>query len=113
MIKKRHILPAVLAVGVVGVLVWPAMRRPGEPVYQEKRLSEWLQGYDHAGLKSRARDESDEAVRNMGTNAIPLLLQRLRENDFNCKRFGFIIARKKAAGRRRTICEIRMPQFSS
>jgi HEAT repeat protein len=85
MTKKPHMLQAVLALGVVGVLVWLVMRRTGEPVYREKRLSEWLRGYDYAGLKSRARAESDEAVRKMGTNAIPLLLQRLRENESSLK----------------------------
>lgn len=52
--------------------------QPSEPEYQGMRLSDWLAmkpngGYLHAG--------AEEAVRQIGTNAFPTLLQMLRAQD--------------------------------
>ncbi|MCX6923609.1 MAG: HEAT repeat domain-containing protein, partial [Verrucomicrobia bacterium] len=49
----------------------------GEPSYGGKSLLEWLQTRDRDGLTLLARD----AVRQMGTNAIPALLQMLTYRD--------------------------------
>ena len=48
---------------------------PGEPVYGGKSLGEWLK--KHAMLMGNFSKEAEEALRQMGTNAIPALLARL------------------------------------
>ncbi len=70
---------------MVGGLAIFYLLPPGEPVYNGKRLSVWLEGYDlpaSVGLNEQAgRHNADEAVRNCGTNAIPTLLRMLRAKD--------------------------------
>ena len=55
------------------VVLWT--KQPPEPVYQGKRLSEWLAGYDEPS------PETEEVLRRAGTNAIPTLLRMLRAKD--------------------------------
>jgi HEAT repeat protein len=74
--KRVHIVLAVLLVAVAGVIAWLGLRQR-EPVYQGKRLSVWLQGYEF-GVEA---PEIDAAVRKVGTNAIPYLLPMLRAKD--------------------------------
>ena len=64
--RKRWIVGfvAVVVVVLVAVAVWPG---PKEPEYEGKKLSEWL---ELQPLQSR---ESAEAVRAIGTNAVPFL----------------------------------------
>jgi len=66
---------------------------PNEPVYQAKRLSIWLRGYDNptwmadrnvdpdADIGWLTDPQADEAVRGIGTNAIPILLKMLNARD--------------------------------
>src|SRR3954467_1925109 len=53
----------------------PALASAGEqgdePVYEGKRLSEWLQLHQHSGLGDHA---AKDAIRHLGTNSIPYLL---------------------------------------
>lgn len=51
-----------------------------DPIYNGKRLTVWLENYslDATDAESRA---ADEAVRHLGTNAIPTLLRLLRASD--------------------------------
>ena len=78
--KGFRILLVMLLLAVAGGIAWLALHQPREPIYQGKRLSIWLHGYDNAA-SPQFRAETDEAVRNIGTNAIPILLHMLREND--------------------------------
>ncbi|MDB6067029.1 MAG: HEAT-like repeat protein [Pedosphaera sp.] len=82
--KRFRIGFGLLLVGAVGGVAWLALR-PGEPMYKGKRLSVWLKVYDSAaGYKpySPARQkEADDAIRSIGTNAIPTLLRRIRAKD--------------------------------
>ena len=85
-------LPLALAAVVIvalGSAVWFASRAPDrEPVYKGKRLSVWLEHYGPgwAGcpedLKTEEARQIEEAVRQIGTNAIPTLLHMLRKKDF-------------------------------
>ena len=69
----------VLVLGVTGLYF---VNRDGEPVYQGKRLSEWLiecppPDYDRGSgrmLRKVPTGEAAEAVRHIGTNALPFLL---------------------------------------
>jgi hypothetical protein len=81
-VKRRRvilILLACLMAGVVAFIVWPGER---EPEYQGKKLSEWLTLYsqtfsDESGRKE-AHASAAQAVRHIGTNAIPYLLKWIR-----------------------------------
>jgi HEAT repeats len=73
---------------LLGLLWFLADQVPHDPVYRGKALSLWLQTYDSSspfGRGSREWNEADEAVRHIGTNAIPALLQMLRERDTDLK----------------------------
>jgi hypothetical protein len=75
--KKRRILLASLLLTIAGGLVLVVtLRHDPEPVYQGKTFSAWLE-FDTPGQWEEAR----AAIRQMGTNAIPPLLQRLRATD--------------------------------
>jgi HEAT repeat protein len=80
-VKKRRIILLALAlivVFVITILVWPGER---EPEYQGKKLSEWLAQYSQrttdfdSGSNGTERDEAAAAVRHIGTNALPFLLE--------------------------------------
>jgi hypothetical protein len=66
-------------VALVGVIVWRVSQQR-EPAYQGKPLSEWLKGYRNTDDTPQI-DKTDEAVRRVGTNAIPTLLRALRMRD--------------------------------
>jgi hypothetical protein len=77
--KKRRILFSALLVMLLGSFAWWLLL-PSEPFYQGKSLSAWLEDYVSTnGWNPNA--ETDEAVRNMGTNAYPTLFQMLRAKD--------------------------------
>jgi hypothetical protein len=70
------ILVACFAVGAVVAVLWPRER---EPVYEGKKLSEWL-------VQIRGRDASmvmaaQDALRAIGTNALPVLLKWVRHEE--------------------------------
>ena len=76
--KRFPLVVGVLLVGMIGGIAWLIFRAYAEdPVYQGKRLSGWLHGYDIGARDSVTRLEADEVVRHLGTRAIPMLLQRL------------------------------------
>jgi len=81
-VTRRRVIVVVgacVVAGILAVTLWPGDR---EPSYQGKKLSEWLEMYSgamHAGFeKSPGRLEAEDAVRHIGTNAIPLLLEWVR-----------------------------------
>ncbi len=75
--KRVQIALAVLLfLGLFGFTAWQVVR-PREPVYQGRRLSAWLERFRPDG----DTPDVDEAVRAVGTNAIPLLLQNLQAKD--------------------------------
>src|SRR5262245_13961741 len=78
--KRFRIMLAILVVAAFGGVVW-LVQRPSEPVYEGRRLSFWLTGYDQPEHDELTRTEADEAVRHLGTNAIPTLLRMLRAKD--------------------------------
>ena len=80
--KRVQVALAFVLVATAGVIVWQGLRER-EPVYQGKPLSVWLQRYNTHGSFIGLRPEpmADEAVRQIGTNAIPTLLHMLRAHD--------------------------------
>jgi hypothetical protein len=77
--KRVWIAIVLLFVALAGVIGWRVARPSDEPVYKGKRLSEWLGGY--CGEGKTTPEEADEAIRRMGTNAIPILLRLVRGSD--------------------------------
>jgi HEAT repeat protein len=83
------ILAVVLLITVLAGLSWKAMRSR-EPAYQGKTLSTWLRQFEDAKanqFRDRAQFEAQfvgptqNAVRQMGTNALPTLLTMLQAKD--------------------------------
>jgi hypothetical protein len=62
--------------GIIVLMVWP--KRTSEPEYKGKRLSEWLALYLDGG--SVGKQEASDAVHAIGTNALPWLLNRVRND---------------------------------
>ncbi|MDB6068278.1 MAG: repeat-containing protein [Pedosphaera sp.] len=91
--KRSRIGFAILLVAGIGGIGW-LMVRPSEPVYQGKALSEWLRYYD-VGSEPAMRKDVDEAVQQMGTNAIPTLLRRMRLKNSAMRERWFALARKQ------------------
>lgn len=61
------------------LLAWAVYRsRPAEPVYQGRRLGEWLRGHPR---------DYHPAVRALGTNALPFLMAELQATDSGPARF--------------------------
>src|SRR5437773_6189772 len=84
--KRVQVELAFLLVATAGVIVWQGLRER-EPVYQGKPLSVWLQRYNTHGsfIGLRPEPKADEAVRQIGTNAIPTLLHMLSAHDSKLK----------------------------
>jgi HEAT repeat protein len=86
--KRLAIAVAVLVFAALVATVWHS-RPPPEPVYQGRPLSDWLDDYIHAvpvGYSAYAAAEAAQrpartAVRTIGTNAIPFLLDMVRRPD--------------------------------
>jgi len=82
--KPVKIALAIVLPALAGVIAWQLLQEH-EPVYQGEPLSFWLNKYgdgNYVGIGAQlAKSEADEAVRQIGTNAIPLLLQRLQTQD--------------------------------
>jgi HEAT repeat protein len=87
--KRVKIALVVLAVALLGVIARQLAQPPDEPepVYQGKKLSEWMTAVPvYAGITGSGRNElalrnAMAAVRQTGTNAIPTLLRMLRAKD--------------------------------
>lgn len=81
MSKRWFIAVALFLAGVVALLLWMASTPP-EPVYEGRTLSSWL---DHHVPSSAARPpynspgwhKAEEALRAIGTNGIPTLLEMI------------------------------------
>jgi HEAT repeat protein len=80
-----------------GLLRLSWLHRP-EPAYHGKSLALWLQTYapsSSSGRGSSAWSETDDAVRHIGTNSIPVLLKMLRATDSKLKLQLIALAKKQ------------------
>jgi hypothetical protein len=74
---RRRLLLILLGVGVlVGVLV-VALRPAPEPEYEGKKLSEWVVEFS-TNASPAGKSRAEQAVRHIGTNALPYLLTWIR-----------------------------------
>ena len=77
-VARKLVLPALLATIVIvlllGIAVWFSLApRVPDPVHNGKRLSEWLVGFD--SWNGSPFTPSAVAVRELGTSAIPALVE--------------------------------------
>ncbi len=83
--KRGRFIVGALVVALLAVLAWTLLRAPApapEPVYNGKPLSYWLQGFGPYPNTTRPTEtEALVAIQQIGTNAIPTLLQMLRAHD--------------------------------
>src|SRR5690242_12224993 len=87
--KKTFMVIPLLFFAAVAGLFW-AVLPPTEPSYDGKTLSYWLAQYEGIGsagadTKEPKAIESREAIRHIGTNALPTLLRMLRAKDSRVK----------------------------
>src|SRR5579884_1785328 len=78
---------ALLLVGAIAGAVWLA-QPPAEPTYEGKTLTYWLTNWQNGSGQSIDDAQivkSREAVRHIGTNAVPTLLRMLRAKDSTVK----------------------------
>ncbi len=85
--NKRRVWFGLMAVAVVltALACWP--HRAPEPTYQGRNLSDWLQRLDTPSLSPMQRSEAEAAIRAIGTNASPYLLERLSERPSRARQF--------------------------
>ena len=74
--RRLIILAGALVLGALVVWIWLAATSPVEPVYEGKKLSEWLKAAGSAD--DRQISEAVGAIRSMGSNAAPWMVFRLR-----------------------------------
>jgi HEAT repeat protein len=80
--------------GLVAVVAFALIvSREREPVYQGRSLTDWL---DQIAPPTKESPQAAEAVRQMGTNALPFLLSRLRAQDSPVKRFVLNLSNKQS-----------------
>ncbi len=66
---------------VIAAAVWPERDLP-DPTFEGKPLSRWLYDYEtYNFIGSKTFWHHDEAVKSIGTNAIPMLLHKLRARE--------------------------------
>jgi hypothetical protein len=90
--NKRHVWLVLTFTGILGVTAWIFLvpRGPQEPIYQRKKLSEWLERYTTYQTSDRFQThmavDADQAVQQIGTNGLPVLLRLARAHDPGWKR---------------------------
>lgn len=72
-------LLVVSMVVIAFVIVYKVQTR--EPVFEGKRLSEWLEDRDLNVLEPEPDQRAKEVIRQMGTNALPFLVRELHAKD--------------------------------
>jgi HEAT repeat protein len=78
MTRRVRIALAVLVLAAAGGIGWLVLR-PGEPTYHGKPLHVWLADFDLS--RSQRPEKATEAIRAIGTNALPLLERMIRTKD--------------------------------
>jgi hypothetical protein len=97
---KRRLVLVLVGAALLSGLTWALLHwhpAESEPVYKGKTLSAWLAVYDPANTNRPASQllETETAVLQMGTNAIPALLRMLRSPDPHLKRILWRLAQKQ------------------
>src|SRR5438105_4400865 len=77
--RTRFLLLAALGLAAFGAALVIYFGFPGQPEYRGRKLSQWLETYGsyHWSQPPVAPEERDEALQQMGTNAVPFLVKWL------------------------------------
>src|SRR5437667_12454749 len=101
--RPTHIALAVLLGATVTGATWLVLhRRAEEPVYGGKRLTVWMGQYLMHLLAARSspdrakRDAAENAIRQIGTNALPTLLSMVQAKDTTLKRSLIALGNKQS-----------------
>src|SRR6266850_1450075 len=81
----RLIILCLFAV-LVALAIVTFASRPPDPVYQGRRLSEWLTQLDTGRWPRTMIIPADEAIRSMGTNVFPMVEHLIRYRDSALKK---------------------------
>jgi len=99
--KRVQIALAVLPVALVSLIVWQLWRLR-EPVYQGRSLRAWVMDFDNTyasdwtGEDSKKHLRAAEALRQIGTNALPALVGIISEQDSSIKELFVKLAAKQS-----------------
>jgi len=103
--EPRFRLLLAVAIAALVITVFTVGLGPSEPTFQGKRLNFWLEQYKSNLIaggdaeKIASREAAKSAVRQIGSNAIPHLLEMLRETDSTALRKCFGWLRDRRLGR--------------
>ena len=80
---RRLILIIRVALGILAIFVCWSFLYPREPVCGGKTLTAWAQQYgsNHWTANRAAADEAEFAIRQIGTNSIPFMINLMRATD--------------------------------
>lgn len=81
MANKRRAIAVVLIAAAVGGMAWLALR-PGEPLYQGRTMSSWLNGSSPSGVM----DNEMQVWQSFRSNAVPFLRKKLNASDGRVKK---------------------------
>lgn len=81
--RRKHILLFGLVAVLLGSLslVVAFSRRPADPVYEGQPLSKWVADYSSRSATLGSKMWDRRAIREIGTNGLPLLLKMLKRRD--------------------------------
>ncbi|PYJ84023.1 MAG: hypothetical protein DME22_14180 [Verrucomicrobia bacterium] len=80
--KGRYQKLVLILLGVAGAaLLFGVLLRSREPAYQGKRLSAWLSDLARTPYPESGSGRAAEAIRAIGTNAVPYLVKNLKSKD--------------------------------
>lgn len=95
--RRRRIIGIVLLGLLAAILV--SFLSTGEPSYQGRKLSGWLKDLDNQ--TPTTREKAREAVGQIGTNALPILLEMVGSRDTGVKYLLMVCAEKLSMARLR------------
>src|SRR5262245_65199958 len=82
--SKRRVITVLALAAIVVAGIATIMSRPSEPVYQGKPLSTWLEEL-RVSWPGAGSAKATEAVKVIGTNALPYLVSALKAKDSRLK----------------------------
>jgi hypothetical protein len=75
---NRRLILGILAAGVLASVVYAVLSSSREPTYNGRPLSDWTTALNTYSYPSTAQADASEAIKNIGTNAIPHLLRWIK-----------------------------------
>jgi hypothetical protein len=77
--NNRRKLIAVVLFALAALIACVLVLRDRQPFWQGRTLGAWLRDFDADKPESRA--SAADAIRQIGTNSVPLIIQRLQHRD--------------------------------